>query len=132
MPAQTNQRFDHVLESWFHDQGWKAQSFQQEVWHACWNGENGLVQAPTGSGKTYAVMGPVMAQAVKNDLPSRGIKLLWVTPLRALSSDIASSAKRMIDGLGLTWEVGLRTGDTTSREKARQNQTLPQHCHFEL
>ena len=126
MLAQTNQRFDHVLESWFHDQGWKAQSFQQEVWHACWNGENGLVQAPTGSGKTYAVMGPVMAQAVKNDLSSRGIKLLWVTPLRALSSDIASSAKRMIDGLGLTWQVGLRTGDTTSREKARQNQTLPQ------
>ena len=82
-----------------------------------------------------------LQQALAKPMPSWGqswLKLLkmichlvelsccGVTPLRALSSDIASSAKRMIDGLGLTWQVGLRTGDTTSREKARQNQTLPQ------
>ena len=52
MEAETIQKYDHVLESWFHDLGWEPQLFQREVWHACWNRENGLLQAPTGSGKT--------------------------------------------------------------------------------
>lgn len=112
------------LKHWFREQGWEPQAFQQEVWHACAQGMNGLLQAPTGSGKTYAAMGHAFAQCVGQ--PCRGgLKLLWVAPLRALSSDIAEAARVLAQGLGLDWEVGLRTGDTSARAKARQRKALP-------
>jgi len=117
---------DHApLERWFAEQGWSPQGFQREVWQACAAGQDGLLQAPTGSGKTYAAMGHVMAEAAANRSAGRGLKLLWVAPLRALSADIAAAARRMAEGLGLDWEVGLRTGDTSSKVKAQQKRALP-------
>ena len=120
----------HVpLQRWFSGQGWVPQDFQKEVWNACAQGESGLLQAPTGSGKTYAAMGHVMSEAaaqLRSGQPhQKGLKLLWVAPLRALSADIASAAERMAEGLGLSWEVGLRTGDTSAKKKAQQRTQLP-------
>jgi ATP-dependent Lhr-like helicase len=48
------QLFD-IAEKWFADQNWKPFSFQQQTWTAFLQGKNGLLNAPTGSGKTYAL-----------------------------------------------------------------------------
>ena len=113
------------LETWFASNGWKSQPFQKEVWQAAGEGRDGLLQAPTGSGKTYAAMGHVFAQAVHEGKRRAGVKLIWVAPLRALSADIADAAREMARGLGLDWVVGTRTGDTSAKEKAKQRTALP-------
>lgn len=113
------------LETWFASRGWEPQPFQREVWRAASEGCDGLLQAPTGSGKTYAAMGHVFAHAANQENRRSGVKLIWVAPLRALSADIADAAREMATGLGLDWEVGTRTGDTSAKEKARQRTALP-------
>ena len=118
-------RLHAPVKAWFQQQGWSPQAFQEEVWEAFARGQNGLLQAPTGSGKTYAAMGHVLSAAAASERSSRGVKLVWVAPLRALSADIADAARAMVAGLGLDWEVGTRTGDTSAKEKAKQRTALP-------
>ncbi|MFH7611833.1 DEAD/DEAH box helicase, partial [Pseudomonas syringae pv. tagetis] len=47
----------------------------------------------------------------------RPLQVLWVTPLRALASDTARALQSVVDGLGLGWRVGLRSGDASNRER---------------
>ena len=70
-------------------------------------------------------MGHVFALAAEQEKRQSGVKLIWVAPLRALSADIADAAREMAKGLGLAWEVGTRTGDTSAKEKAKQRTVLP-------
>ena len=126
MSNASHQPLTHVpLETWFASKGWEPQPFQRAVWEAVGQGCDGLLQAPTGSGKTYAAMGHVFAQAVTQGPQRSGVKLVWVAPLRALSADIADAARAMVKGMGLDWEVGVRTGDTSAKEKAKQKNALP-------
>ena len=106
------------------------QPFQREVWEHIANGHSGLLNAPTGTGKTYAVWGGVVNQALGATAAkapsSKGLRAIWITPLRALAGEIAESAQRMCDGVGLDWKVGVRTGDTSTKERAAQKKSLPQ------
>ena len=115
------------LEEWFDANGWRAFPFQREVWQAYLDGESGLVHSATGSGKTLAAwLGPV-AQWIGEGGGSAAppLRVLWITPMRALASDTVLSLQRAVEGLGLPWTVGLRTGDTSSAERARQARKLP-------
>lgn len=114
------------LDAWFAAQGWTAQPFQQEVWAYMAEGRSGLLNAPTGTGKTYAVWGGVVNHALQHPSKAQGLKAIWITPLRALAGEIAESAHRMCDGVGLDWKVGARTGDTSTKERAAQKKALPQ------
>jgi ATP-dependent Lhr-like helicase len=94
-------------------------------------GRSGLLNAPTGTGKTYAAWGGVVnaahiAQAKRSGSKSIGLQAIWITPLRALAGEIAESAQRLCDGVGLDWKVGARTGDTSTKERAAQKKALPQ------
>jgi len=115
------------LEAWFEANGWRAFAFQREVWDAYLAGESGLVHSATGSGKTLAAwLGP-LAQWI-GEGGGRGapaLRVLWITPMRALASDTVLSLERAVEGLGIPWTVGLRTGDTSSAERARQAKKLP-------
>jgi ATP-dependent Lhr-like helicase len=120
-----------ALTAWFAAQGWTAQPFQREVWAHMAQGRSGLLNAPTGTGKTYAVWGGVVnaafiAKAKRNGSKASGLQAIWITPLRALAGEIAESAQRMCDGVGLDWKVGARTGDTSTKERAAQRKALPQ------
>ncbi len=112
--------------AWFAAQGWASFPFQENVWAAYANGESGLVHAPTGMGKTYAaLMGPLLTGPMGAASAPPPLALLWITPLRALASDTTLSLTRAAAALQPHWTVGLRTGDTLSSERARQDRRLP-------
>jgi len=116
-----------ALERWFADEGWRAFDFQREVWNAYLAGQSGLVHSATGSGKTLAAwLGPLaewMGSDPTNSAPP--LRVLWITPMRALAGDTRISLERAVAGLKLPWTVGLRTGDTSSAERAKQARKLP-------
>lgn len=115
--------------NWFARRGWKPFGFQREVWQAYLDGESGLIHAPTGTGKTYSVwMGPLLeyviegTSAANNPVP---LRVLWITPLRALAADTAESLQVPLLELDLPWIVETRTGDTSSKVRSRQQKRLP-------
>jgi ATP-dependent Lhr-like helicase len=112
------------IATWFHQQGWQPLPFQQQAWDAYLAGRSGLIQVPTGSGKTYAaVLGPLAEMLTA---PQPGLQLLYITPLRALSRDIEQSIQRPIQDMGWDLRVESRTGDTSSARKAKQLQAMPE------
>lgn len=124
-------------QRWFSERSWKPFPFQKEVWSAVKQGHSGLLHASTGSGKTYAVWFAALnrfAQAVKppaNDKPRKRkppatpLSVLWITPMRALAANTARALEAPLADLDIPWSVGLRTGDTSSSERARQGRRLP-------
>ena len=115
---------------WFHDQGWEPFPFQRKTWDAFLEGKHGLLNAPTGSGKTYALWFPILLHYLREhpdyreNIPN-GLKAVWITPLRALSQEIRQSAERITRDLDLPFTVGIRTGDTSQTERARQRKKMP-------
>jgi ATP-dependent helicase Lhr and Lhr-like helicase len=117
-----------AVHQWFKQNGWKPFDYQEEAWQAYLDGKSGLIHAPTGTGKTYSVlMGPVIEwlETKKRSTINQPLTVLWVTPLRALTADIAEAIRRAIDGIGIPWTVETRTGDTSSSARARQKKSLP-------
>ncbi len=87
-------------------------------------GENVLVVAPTGIGKTEAAMLPVLDMIFRRKDDVKGFKCIYITPLRALNRDML---RRMEDyGRALGIRVGVRHGDTTQYERARQSEDPPE------
>lgn len=122
------------VEAWFARQGWTPMAFQRDCWHAWLAGRSGLLQVATGSGKTYAaVMGPVAELLAEGSGgaagaagASGGVALLILTPLRALSRDLALAIREPIEAMGWPLRVGLRNGDSSASERARQLRTPPE------
>ena len=115
---------------WFAHQGWQPFPFQVDTWRHYLDGKHGLVNAPTGSGKTYALFVPILLEYFRKHAlhpPSKnlGLQAIWITPIRALAKEINIAAQRAIDGLGIAWEVGIRTGDTSAKDRARQKRRMP-------
>lgn len=119
-----------IATSWFESKNWNPFPFQKQTWKAFLEGKNGLLNAPTGSGKTYALWVPVVLQYIK-DNPDyktkhiKGIKAIWITPLRALSVEVQQSAQRFANELETGLTIGIRTGDTSQSERAKQKKQLP-------
>jgi ATP-dependent Lhr-like helicase len=120
---------------WFTARGWKAFAFQKQVWAAVKNGQSGLLHASTGAGKTYAVWfgalnrfarpSPAVETSRKRKPVAQPLTVLWITPMRALAADTARALEAPLQALQIPWSVGLRTGDTSSSERARQSRRLP-------
>ncbi|MEP3207989.1 MAG: ligase-associated DNA damage response DEXH box helicase [Maribacter sp.] len=126
----TRDQLYDLAESWFQSQGWKPFPFQKQTWRAFLQGKHGLLNAPTGSGKTYALWFPIVLLYIKNNpnyrtVHKKGLKAIWITPLRALSKEIKQSAERVTTDLGTQMTVGIRTGDTTTKERAQQKKQMP-------
>ena len=105
--------------------GWNAAPFQIESWSAQERGEHGLINAPTGSGKTYAGLLPTIARHQNLKSPVTGLRLLWITPIRALAVEIEKSANRAISGLHSSLTTDIRTGDTGNTRRVQQLKKLP-------
>lgn len=110
-----------AVNGWFSNKNWQIFDFQKNVWDAYQRGESGLIHAATGAGKTLAAwLAPVLA--IDQPLP---LTVLWITPMRALAQDTRLSLETPIRDLNLSWTIGVRTGDTTSGERAKQNKEMP-------
>lgn len=107
---------------WFDSLGWKPQTFQLQSWEAYQQGKSGIVNAPTGSGKTYSLLIPALLCADENP---KGLQVIWISPIRALTKEIYLASQRAIEGMGLNWAVGVRTGDTSQKERAAQKKEMP-------
>lgn len=116
-----------IVANWMENQGMQPFSFQKKTWSKYAQGYNGLVVAPTGMGKTFSVFFAVLIDFLNapHDYP-KGLKLLWVTPLRSLSNDLARAMQEAIDGIGLDWIVEVRNGDTDPKIKQRQSRSMPE------
>ncbi len=126
----TKKELFHIAESYFENQGWTAFPFQKQTWEAFLSGKNGLLNAPTGSGKTYALWVAVVLNYIKSNpnyktKNKKGLKAIWITPLRSLSQEIAQTSQKFVDGIGLPFTVGIRSGDTTTKERAAQKKSMP-------
>lgn len=115
---------------WFLSKGWNLFPFQQEAWQAYLHGYSGLVNAPTGSGKTYSLVIPALLEYIQEQRSGSkkvaGVRVIWITPIRALAKEIANSTERAIQGLGLDWQVAARTGDTSAKERAKISKSPPE------
>jgi len=100
--------------------------FQIACWEAYINGESILLNAPTGSGKTYAVWLGILCNAIAQKQAAKGLRVLWITPLRALTKDIAQAMQLAATEMGTGWEVGMRTGDTDAKTRASIKRKPPQ------
>ena len=121
-----------VVLSWFESRGLHPFAFQEETWMHILQSHSGLVNAPTGCGKTFSVfLGSIIDFINENpenyQSKSRNhLRLLWITPLRALAKDIGRAMKEVIEDLGMQWQVGIRNGDTEVSERQKQKRQMPE------
>lgn len=120
-----------VGKQWFENRGWQAFPFQVETWQAYLQGQSGLVNAPTGSGKTYSLLMPIVLEFIQQypDYKTRkhnGLRAIWLTPIRALAKEIELSTQRLIESMDLPWQVGVRSGDTSLKDRTKQKTKPPE------
>ena len=113
--------------TWYSENDWTVFDFQKQAWHAWHRGQSGLIHSPTGSGKTLAAwLGPVQgAMALGESACDEPLRVLWITPLRALANDTAGNLQAACDALQVPISVDIRTGDTSSSRRTRQRTQPP-------
>ncbi|MEL7532064.1 MAG: DEAD/DEAH box helicase, partial [Bacteroidota bacterium] len=116
-------------KDWYASRGWQMFPFQEEMIREYLEGKNGILNAPTGSGKTLAMWMPMLLTALaereKSQKPAKGLQVIWITPLRALSQDILQATRSATAEMGLDWRIETRTGDTSSSQKQKQKRSMP-------
>ncbi len=85
--------------AWFTSRQWTPFAFQLEAWESYGQGFCGLVNAPTGSGKTFSLLIPILLEGLAKE-NSKHLQAIWITPIRALGKEIEYSAKEAIEGPG--------------------------------
>lgn len=115
-----------IIENWMAKQDFEPFDFQIKTWQKYANGYHGLVVAPTGFGKTFSVLFAVIIDYMNNPKAyKKGIKLLWISPLRSLAKDLQKAIQLAIDDVGLDWDVQVRNGDTPQNMRRKQERQMP-------
>ena len=115
--------FTPATRSWFEQAFAGPTPAQLAAWPVIATGAHVLVQAPTGSGKTLAAFLTGIDRL--NARPGEGLRLLYISPLKALNYDVERNLRGPLAGLGSTLTVGVRTGDTDQRERRLMLRTPP-------
>ncbi|MFT6628165.1 MAG: ATP-dependent Lhr-like helicase, partial [Flavobacteriales bacterium] len=113
-----------TLREWMRTQGWDPLAHQEEAWAAQLKGRSGIVAVPTGMGKTYAAYFGALARAVA--LPRKGLRVLWISPLRAMARDIEKALSLPVAAAGWKVTVASRTGDTSASQKRKLRSRPPE------
>jgi ATP-dependent Lhr-like helicase len=117
--------FTPLVRDWFENAFESPTPAQSLAWPAIATGEHVLISAPTGSGKTLAAFLWALDDFVRNPPHEHRTRLVYVSPLKALSYDIERNLRTPLRGLGLDLRVALRTGDTPARERAAMLRAAP-------
>ena len=116
-----------IVQKWLNEKDFVPFGFQMETWEKFGKNYSGMVIAPTGFGKTFSVFLAVIIDFLNHPENYKdGLKLLWITPLRALAKDIAKAMTEAIDEIGLDWKVAVRNGDTPQSERVSQTKKMPE------
>jgi ATP-dependent Lhr-like helicase len=117
------------IDAWFAARGWRVRRHQAEMLVADDAGNNALLVADTGAGKTLAGFLPTLAaftpSRLAGEVPPEGLHTLYVSPLKALAHDVQRNLLTPITEMGLPITVETRSGDTPSDRKARQRARPP-------
>jgi len=120
--------FLNKSRNWFTSRNWVANEFQEQAWIKYYDGFSGIVNAPTGSGKTYALLLPIIIEyleCIKVDSSISGLQCIWITPIKALAKEIKIASDRAANGLKCNWSCGIRTGDTSPSVREKQWENAP-------
>jgi ATP-dependent helicase Lhr and Lhr-like helicase len=121
-----------VINKWLEKKNFHPFEFQEQTWEQIMQGGSGLVNAPTGCGKTFSVFLGTLIQYINqhpNQYQSKApghLQLLWITPLRALAKDIGRAMEAVLAELEIPWTVGIRNGDTSTSERQKQKRKVPE------
>jgi len=121
-----------IINNWLASKGFQPFAYQEEAWQHIINGNSGLINAPTGSGKTFSIFLGALIQFINQHSTNyqtkskNGLQLIWITPLRALAKDIGRAMEQVISELGRQWKVGIRNGDTTISDRQKQKRQMPE------
>lgn len=113
-------------ESFYNSKGWKSYPFQKDCLKACLAQKEGLLNVPTGFGKTNALLMPIILDGLNKGYKKGEIQAIWITPLRALSKEILDSAEELSEFFDLKWRVALRNGDTSVAQRQKLTKSPPQ------
>lgn len=117
---------ENQINKWFRSKNWKPFKFQTDTWNSFLDGKSGLVNAPTGSGKTYSLVVPIILEHQRRTkLKQKGLCAIWITPIRALAKEIFISSEKLVSDLGIDFTIEIRTGDSTAKTKASHKLALP-------
>tara|TARA_B100000378_G_scaffold101167_1_gene80522 strand:- start:5911 stop:8337 length:2427 start_codon:yes stop_codon:yes gene_type:complete len=118
-----------TIKSWFDGRGWRIRRHQAEMLEADDAGRHGLLAADTGAGKTLAGFLPTLAaftpERLGDDPPPDGLHTLYVSPLKALATDVRRNLLIPVEEMGLPIRIETRSGDTPSDRKKRQRSRPP-------
>lgn len=122
--------FEKQTADWFADTLGEPTPVQKESWSVIAEGSHALISAPTGTGKTlsafFVFLDRMKRQAEAGTLPQE-LQLIYVSPLKSLAADIRENLKRPLEGIGAQEmiSVGIRTGDTSQRDRQRMSRKPP-------
>jgi len=139
MKLENSKGYKRVIK-WLKASKKKPFKFQTDAWQYYAEGYSGLVNAPTGFGKTFSLFLAVAIDEINTierlprnlsnkKQPKRkttGLKLIWITPLRSLAKDLARAMREVCLELELDWHIGVRNGDTPQSEKLKQKKQMPE------
>src|SRR5918912_3906055 len=111
--------FTPRVRDWFESAFAEPTAAQAQAWPAIASGDHVLISAPTGSGKTLAAFLWALDRLAADPLPEgarRAARLVYVSPLKALSYDIERNLRAPLRGIGADIKVAIRTGDKPQRE----------------
>jgi ATP-dependent Lhr-like helicase len=118
--------FSEPVRRWFEASFEEPTPAQAMGWPKIVAGENALICAPTGSGKTLAAfLWGIDRLAREPEALGQGVRIVYVSPLKALSYDIERNLRAPLKGIGAEISVGLRTGDTPQRDRQAMRRTPP-------
>ncbi|ARU14892.1 ligase-associated DNA damage response DEXH box helicase [Croceicoccus marinus] len=118
-----------TIERWFDGRGWRVRRHQAEMLDADDAGRHALLTADTGAGKTLAGFLPTLAaftpERLGDQAPTEGLHTLYVSPLKALATDVRRNLLVPVEEMGLPIRIETRSGDTPSDRKKRQRSRPP-------
>ncbi|MGZ4386747.1 MAG: DEAD/DEAH box helicase, partial [Gaiellaceae bacterium] len=115
--------FSQKTRAWFERSFAGPTPAQRLGWPAIASGKHVLIQAPTGSGKTLAAFLSGIDRL--NESPGEGLRLVYVSPLKALNYDVERNLRGPLAGIGSELTVAVRTGDTPQKERAAMRRHPP-------
>ena len=115
-----------IIQNWMEEKGHEPFTFQSQTWERYHNKYSGMVVAPTGFGKTFSVFLAVVIDYLNHPKNyKKGLKLIWVSPLRSLAKDLAKAMNEAASEIGLDWEIAVRNGDTPTNIRRQQERLMP-------